>query len=85
MKDEINDLLADSCKILKRWTNYFFELLKVHTICVIIQIKIHTAEPLVLDPNPFEFEIAIAQLKENNSPGSDQILAEMIHAGDETL
>jgi hypothetical protein len=42
------------------------------------QIEIRTAEPLVLDPRPFEVEIAIAKLKMNKSPGSDQILAELI-------
>jgi hypothetical protein len=37
--------------------------------------EIHTAEPLVPDPRPFEVEIAIANLKRNRSPGSDQIPA----------
>jgi hypothetical protein len=38
------------------------------------QIEIHTAEPLVPDPNPSEVEIVIANLKKYKSPGSDQIL-----------
>jgi hypothetical protein len=45
------------------------------------QIEIHTAEPLVPDPNPFEVEIPTAKLKGYKSPGSDQILAELIQAG----
>jgi hypothetical protein len=44
-----------------------------------------TAEPLVPDPNPFEVEIAIAKLKRYKSPGSDQILPELIQAGGEIL
>jgi hypothetical protein len=49
------------------------------------QIEIHTAEPLVPDPSPFEVEIAIAKLKMYKSPGSDQIPAELIRAGGEIL
>jgi hypothetical protein len=45
----------------------------------------HTAEPLVPEPSPFEVEIAIVKLKKYKSPGSDQILAELIQAGGETL
>jgi hypothetical protein len=44
------------------------------------QIAIHTAETLVPDPSPFEFQIAIAILERYKSPGSDQILAELIQA-----
>jgi hypothetical protein len=43
----------------------------------------HTAEPLVPEPSLVEVEIAIGKL--NKSPGTDQILAEMITARGETL
>jgi hypothetical protein len=46
---------------------------------------IHTTELLVPDPCLFEVEIAIATLKRYKSPGSDQILAEQIQAGGETM
>jgi hypothetical protein len=59
--------------------------LNVHRVSDVRQIEIHTAEHLVRDPVPFEVEIAIADLKRNKSPGSDQILAELIQAGDETI
>jgi hypothetical protein len=49
------------------------------------QREIHIAEPLVPDPAPFEVEIAVAKLKRNRSPGSDQIPTELIQAGDEIL
>jgi hypothetical protein len=39
-----------------------------------------TAEPLIPDPNPFEVEIAIGKLKRYKSPGSDEILTELIQA-----
>jgi hypothetical protein len=87
VKDENGDLLADSHNILNRWNNYFSQLLNVHRVSDVRQIKIHTrtAEPLVPDPSPFEFEIAIANLKRYKSPGSDQIPAELIKAGGEIL
>jgi hypothetical protein len=58
-KDENGDLLADS-HILNRWKNYFSQLLNVHRVSNVMQIEIHTAEPFVPDPSPFEFEIATA-------------------------
>jgi hypothetical protein len=36
-------------------------------------------------PSPIEAEIAIAKLKRYKSPGSDQLLAELIQARGETL
>jgi hypothetical protein len=48
-------------------------------------IEIHTAEALVPDPSPFEVEIAVAKLKRYKVSGTDQIPAELIQAGDETL
>jgi hypothetical protein len=57
----------------------------MHRVSADRQIEIHTAEPFVHEPNPFEVEIAIVKLKKYKSPGSDQILAEMIQAGGETL
>jgi hypothetical protein len=44
-----------------------------------------TSEPLVSDPSPFEADIAIAKLKRYKSPGSDNIPAEFIQTGGETL
>jgi hypothetical protein len=57
------DLLADSHNILNKWKNYFSQLLNVHRVSDVRQIEIHTAEPLVPDPSPFEVEIAIENLK----------------------
>jgi hypothetical protein len=48
-------------------------------------MEIHAAEPLVPDPSSFEVKIAIETLKKYKTPGHDQIPAELIQAGGETL
>jgi hypothetical protein len=57
----------------------------VHSISDVRQIEIHTVEQLLHHPSPFEDEIAVAKLKKYKLPGSDQIPAELIQAGGETL
>jgi hypothetical protein len=59
--------------------------LNVHRVSDVRQIEIHTAEPLVPGPSPFEVEITIAKLERYKSPGSDQIPAELIQAGGKML
>jgi hypothetical protein len=49
------------------------------------QTEIRAAEPLVLEPSAFEFEMDIEKLKRHKSPGIDQIPAELIKAGDRTV
>jgi hypothetical protein len=85
VKDENGDLLAVSHDILNRQKNYLSQLLDVHRISDIRHIEIHTAEPLVPDPSPFEVEIAIAKLKRYKSPDTDQIPVALIQAGGEIL
>jgi hypothetical protein len=51
--DENGDLPADS-HILNRWKNYFSQLMIVHRVIDFTQIEIHTAEPAVREPSPFE-------------------------------
>jgi hypothetical protein len=60
--------------------NYFFPLLNVYRISEVRLVEIYTAELLVSDPSPPEAEIVIAKLKKQKSSGTDQILAEAIHA-----
>jgi hypothetical protein len=62
-----------------------FQLLNVHNVSDDRQIEIHTTEPLIPGPSHLEVEIAIAKLKKYKSSGSDQIPAELIEAGGETL
>jgi hypothetical protein len=49
------------------------------------QTEIHTAEPFVPEPSAAEVEIAIRKMKRYKAPGSDQIPAELIQGGRETL
>jgi hypothetical protein len=60
-------------------------LLNVHNVSNVRKTEVHTAEPLIPGPRPLVAEIAIAKLKRYKSPGSDQIPAELIQAGGETL
>jgi hypothetical protein len=86
VKGENGDLLADSTSILNRWKNYSQLLvLNVHMVIDVRQIGMHTAEPLVPDPSPFEVEIAIAKLKRYKPLSSGEIPAELIQAGGEML
>jgi hypothetical protein len=71
VKDENGDMLADPNKILKRCKKYFSRLWNVHRFSDVRQIEIHTTEPLVRDPSPFEVQISIANLEKYKSPGSD--------------
>jgi hypothetical protein len=73
VKDENGDLLTDFRSILNRW-KYYSQLLNVHRVSDVRQIEIHTAEPLVPEPKPFEVETA-------KSPGSDQIPAVVKYYG----
>jgi hypothetical protein len=52
--------------------------LNVLRVSNVRQVEIHTAELLVPGPSPFVVEIASAKLKRPKSPGSDQVLAELI-------
>jgi hypothetical protein len=85
VKEENGDLLADSHSILNKWKNYFCQLLNVHGVNDVRQTEIHTAEPLVPEPGSSEIEIVIEKLKRYKSPGIDQIPAELIQAGGNTL
>jgi hypothetical protein len=85
VKDDNGDLLADSHNILNILKNYFSQLLNVHNVIDVRQIEVHMAEPLVPGPSRLEVEIAIAKLKKYKSQGSDQIPAELVQAGGETL
>jgi hypothetical protein len=80
-----NGDLADYQNILNRCNNYFSQLLSVHYVSGIRQIEVHMAELLEPGPSLLEVEIAVAKLKQYKSPGSDEILVELIQAGGEIL
>jgi hypothetical protein len=68
-----------------RWKNYFSQLLNVYGAAGVRQTEMHTAEPFVPEPGASEVEVAIGKLKRYKSPGVDQIPAELIQTGGETL
>jgi len=57
----------------------------VHGVTDFRQTETRTAEPLMPEPSDFESEMAIAMLKGHKSPGIDQILAELIKAGNRII
>jgi hypothetical protein len=85
VKDERGDLLADPNEILNRWKNCFCQVLNIHKAGGVRQTEMHTAEPFMPEPSASEFEVAIGNLKRYKSPGVDQIIAELIKIGGETL
>jgi hypothetical protein len=85
IKDENGNLLADPPVCLEKVEKFFNQVLNVHGAHDVRQMDIHTAEPLVPEPSLVEVEIAIGKLKSYKSPGTDQIPAELIKAGGETL
>jgi hypothetical protein len=84
-KDENGDLVADSHSVLNRWKSYFCHLLTVHGVNDFREAELHTAGTLLSEVSSFEFQIAIEKLKGYKSPGTDQLLAEVIQAGDNSL
>jgi hypothetical protein len=85
IKNENDNLLADPQSVLIRWKHFFNQMLNVHGVHDVRQKDIHTAEPLVPEPSLVKVEIAIGKPKSYKSPGTDQILAELIKARGETL
>jgi hypothetical protein len=81
--DKNGDLLADFHSILNRRKNYYSQLLNSHRVSDVSQIEIHTAEPLVPEPSPFE--VATAKLKKYKAPCKGQIPAELIQVRSKTL
>ena len=63
---------------MARWRNYFSQLFNVHGFKDVGQVEIPTADPLVPEPSAFEIHLAIDKLKNQNSPGTDEIPAELI-------
>jgi hypothetical protein len=60
-------------------------VLNVHGVYNVRQKHIRMAEPSVPEPSLVKVEIAIGKLKSYKSPGTDQIPAELVKAGGETL
>jgi hypothetical protein len=85
VKNENDNLFADSNNTVNRWKSYFSQLLNVDNIRDVRQIDIQESESLIPGSSYLEVEIAIEKLKKYKSPSSDQIPAELYQAGGETL
>ena len=85
VKDEKGDLVLDSHSIVARCRNNFSQLFNVHGVNDVRQTEIHTTEPLVPEPSAFEVEMAFEMLKGHQSPGTDQIPADLIKAVGRTI
>jgi hypothetical protein len=72
-------------KILNGWKSHFCEVLNIQVAGGVRQTKMHTAEPFAPEPSASEVEVGNGKLKSYKSPGVDQIPAELIQAGGETL
>jgi hypothetical protein len=85
INDENGNLLADPQNVLNKWENFFNQMLNVHGITDVRQMEIHTAEQLIPELSLVEVKIAVGKLKRYKSPGTDQMLAELIKEGGGTL
>ena len=61
IKNQNEEMLADSNSILNRWKDYYSQLLNVQKNNDVEEIEIQTAEPLI--PNPTLLEVGICNRK----------------------
>jgi hypothetical protein len=80
VKEEKGDTVITCHSIVVRWRNHFSQILNIHGVNDVRQTEIHR-EPFVPEPSAFEVEFAFEKLRSRKSPGTDQILAELIKAG----
>jgi hypothetical protein len=81
IKDENCNLLADPQSIFNRRKIFFNEVLNVHGVHDVRQMDVYTSEPSVPEPSLVKVVIAIGKLKSYKSPGTYQILAELLKQG----
>jgi hypothetical protein len=72
----------DPHKIVKRWINYFSQLLNVQVVGGVRHTELETAEPFVPELSTTEVEGANGKLKSYKLPEVDHIPAEVIQAGE---
>ena len=74
IKNENEELLADSNSILNRWKDNFSQLLNVHKDNDMGEIEIQTAKPLIPDPILLEVEIVVEKFKSTSLQVSTKFL-----------
>lgn len=84
-KDKQGKLLGEENDIMKRWTEYFNELLNRESNQQPGEAPQYlTAEPLLQPPTLIEVEEAVKRMKNFKAPGKDNITSEMLkYAGSE--
>jgi hypothetical protein len=85
VKVENGSLLSHHLNIRKEWNKYFSKLLNVYRVSDVRQLEIAYSKPFATEHSLFEVETAISKLEKYESPGSEQILAELIKAGGEAF
>jgi len=70
LRDEIGDLFTDCHSILAKVEKLFLSAIELYGFNDVRQTQIHAAEPLVLEPSAFEFQMATENLKTHISPGN---------------
>jgi len=66
VKDDKDDLVADSHSILTRWRNYFSPILNLRGVHDVRQTETQKAEPLVPESSASDIELVIENLKVTN-------------------
>jgi len=79
------NVLNYSHGILVRWRKHFSQVSNVHRVNEGRQAELHTAEPLLPEISTCHFQLAIEIPKSHNSPGVDQIPAELLRQAVEQL
>jgi len=81
VRDENCDLVTEAYSILDMRRNIFSKLLNVRGLSGVMQTEILTADPIVLEPSAFEFEMATGLTKRHKSTVSDQFPPDLNKAG----
>ena len=86
IQDKSGKCLTEAKEILSRWTEYFSEMYNYESCGD--NAVLDSSQPHEEDPQPIlreEVEIAGASLKKRKSAGVDNLPAELVQAGGETM
>jgi hypothetical protein len=79
-------VMAQEERCLERWAEYFKNLLNVNTPANTVEdVQYQTAQPFIAEPSIHEVKSVILKLKNNKSPGSDNLPGELFKHGGNAL